>query len=58
MLGRFQKIDVAEPDQETTVKIMMGTYPKMEKEMGVKLNYTSFVNERIGAFYCSNEWWI
>lgn len=50
---RFQKIDVAEPDQETTVKIMMGTYPKMEKEMGVKLNYTSFVCERIMRFIVS-----
>ena len=47
---RFQKIDVTEPDQETTVKIMMGTYPKIEKEMGVKLNYTTFVNERIMRF--------
>ena len=49
-LRRFQKIDVAEPDQDTTVKIMMGTYPKMEEQMGIKLNYTSFVAERIMRF--------
>ena len=47
---RFQKIDVAEPSQDVTVKIMMGTYPKMEQELGVKLNYTSFVCERIMRF--------
>ena len=49
-LRRFQKIEVVEPDQETTVKIMMGTYPKLEKQMGIKLNYTSFVCERIMKF--------
>ena len=49
-LRRFQKIDIAEPDQDTTVKIMMGTYPKMEEKMGIKLNYTSFVLERIMRF--------
>lgn len=49
-LRRFQKIDVVEADQPTTVKILMGTYPKLEKEMGVKLNYTDFVKERIMKF--------
>ena len=49
-LRRFQKIDVAEPDQDTTVKIMMGTYPKMEEKMGIKLGYTDFVAERIMRF--------
>ena len=29
---------------------MMGTYPKMEEQMGIKLNYTSFVAERIMRF--------
>ena len=49
-LRRFQKIDVAEPDQDTTVKILMGTYPKIEKKMNVLLNYTPFVCERIMRF--------
>src|SRR5574344_169673 len=49
-LRRFQKIEVCEPDQATTIKIMMGTYPKMEKQMGIKLNYSSFVCERIMTF--------
>lgn len=30
-LRRFQKIEVLEADQETVVKILMGTYPKFEK---------------------------
>ena len=34
-LRRFQKIDVAEADQATCVKILMGTYPKIEKKTGV-----------------------
>lgn len=49
-LRRFQKVDVLEPDQDTTVKIMMGTYPKLEKEMNLKLNYTPFIIEKIMRF--------
>ncbi len=49
-LRRFQKIDVLEVDQETCVKILMGTYPKIEKKTGVKLAYTDFVKERIFKF--------
>lgn len=49
-LRRFEKIDVAEPDADTTVKIMMGSYPKIEKQTGVKLAYSSFVIENIMRF--------
>ncbi len=49
-LRRFQKIDVAEADQETCVKILMGTYPKIEAKTGVHFAYTSFVIERIMRF--------
>lgn len=49
-LRRFQKIDVKEADQETCVKILMGTYPKIEAKTGVKFPYTSFVIERIMRF--------
>lgn len=49
-LRRFQKIDVLESDKPTTVKILMGTYPKLEKQIGVKLNYTDFIKEKIMAF--------
>lgn len=49
-LRRFQKVDVVESDQPTTVKILMGTYPKLEKKLGVKLGYTDFIKEKIMAF--------
>lgn len=49
-LRRFEKIDVEEPDAPTTVKILMGTYPKIEKQTGVKLGYSRFVIENIMTF--------
>lgn len=49
-LRRFEKIDVTEPDAKTTVKILMGSYPKIEKLTGVKLAYSSFVIENIMSF--------
>ncbi len=49
-LRRFQKIEVAEFDKPTCVKVLMGTYPKLEKQIGVKLNYTTFIIEKIMAF--------
>ena len=47
---RFTKIEVEEPDRETTIKILMGTLPKIEKNMNAKLAYTSFIQEKIMAF--------
>ena len=49
-LRRFEKIDVAEPDAETTVKILMGSYPRIEKQTGVKLAYSQYVIENIMKF--------
>lgn len=49
-LRRFQKVDVAEADQATCVKILMGTYPKIEAKTGVKFEYTNFIIERIMTF--------
>ena len=49
-LRRFQKIDVAEADKPTVVKILLGTLPKLEKQIGVKVNYTDFVKERFMTF--------
>lgn len=49
-IRRFEKIDIAEPDVATTVKIMMGTYPKIEKKTGVKIKYTNYVIQRIFTF--------
>lgn len=47
---RFQKIDVLEPTKEHTVKIMMGSLPKLEHKTGAKLKYTSFIQEKIMTF--------
>ena len=47
---RFQKVEVAEPTREHTIKILMGTLPKFEYKTGVKMKYTPFVQEKIMAF--------
>jgi len=47
---RFQKVEVPEPTHDETVQIMMGTYPKFEKQTGRKLKYTRFIQERIMSF--------
>ncbi|MBO5096504.1 MAG: ATP-dependent Clp protease ATP-binding subunit [Bacilli bacterium] len=44
-LRRFEKVDVLEPDKETTVKILMGTIPKLENQTGVKIKYNPYVTE-------------
>lgn len=49
-LRRFVKIDVEEPTQESTVKIMMGTLPKLEAKTERKLKYSDFINEKIMKF--------
>lgn len=49
-LRRFEKVEVAEPDAETTVKILMGSYPRIEKKTGVRLVYSNFVKENIMRF--------
>ena len=47
---RFLKIDVEEADGPTTVKICMGTLPKIEKQIGVTVDYTDFIKEKIIKF--------
>ena len=49
-LRRFEKIDVLEADKKTVVKILMGTIPKLERQIGVKINYQPFITEKIMAF--------
>ncbi len=49
-LRRFQKIEVLETDKENTIKILMGTIPKLEKQIGVKLNYQPFEIEKFMRF--------
>ena len=49
-LRRFIKVDVLEADKPTVVKILMGTIPKLESQIGVKINYQPFITEKIMAF--------
>lgn len=49
-LRRLQKIEVCEPDSESTIKILVGTIPKLEKQTGVSVNYTNFNIERLMRF--------
>lgn len=49
-LRRFEKVDVSEPTEEMTVEILLKTLPKLEKQTGVILPYTDFINEKIMKF--------
>lgn len=44
-LRRFDRIDVSEPDEATTVKILMGSLPKIEKKTGIRFKYNTYVTE-------------
>lgn len=49
-LRRFEKVEIEEPDGPTTVKILMGTKPKIEKSTGVKFPYSDWVLEELCKF--------
>jgi ATP-dependent Clp protease ATP-binding subunit ClpA len=49
-LRRFQKVEVLEADKPTVVRILMGTIPKLEKQIGVKINYQPFQIEKFMKF--------
>lgn len=44
-LRRFDRIDVLEPDEATTVKILVESLPRIEHKTGIKFNYSSFIVE-------------
>ncbi|MBE6144689.1 MAG: ATP-dependent Clp protease ATP-binding subunit [Firmicutes bacterium] len=46
-LRRFDKIEIVEPTQDTTVKILMGSLPKIEKQTGIKFKYNEYVSEKL-----------
>ncbi|MEG0408373.1 MAG: AAA family ATPase, partial [Bacilli bacterium] len=46
-LRRFDKIEVVEPDMKTTIDIIMGTLPKIEKQTGAKFKYNDYTNEKL-----------
>ncbi len=43
-LRRFERIDVAEPDEKTTVEILYKSLPRIEKQTGIKMKYNEYVN--------------
>ena len=46
-LRRFDRIDVAEPDFESTVQILIGTIPKIEHKTGIKMLPNSFLTRQL-----------
>lgn len=46
-LRRFDKIEVVEPDVDTTVKILFGSLPKIEQQTGVKFKYNDYITEKL-----------
>lgn len=46
-LRRFEKIEVTEPDEATTVKILMGSLPRIERTTGIKVKYNDYVSEML-----------
>lgn len=46
-LRRFERIDILEPDRDTTVKILMGTLPKLEKQTGIGFKYNHYIVEML-----------
>ena len=44
-LRRFERIDVTEPDEATTVKILLGTLPKIEQQTGIRMKYNTYLNQ-------------
>ena len=43
-LRRFDRIDIEEPDEQTTVKILLGSIPRIEAKTGIKMKYNDYVN--------------
>ena len=44
-LRRFDRIDVLEPDEPTTVEILKKSLPRIEHQTGIKFNYSSYIVE-------------
>ena len=46
-LRRFEKIDVAEPNEATTVEILFKSLPKIETSTGIKFKYNDYVTKML-----------
>ena len=49
-LRRLEKIEINEPDKDATVKILVGSIPKIEHLTGVSINYSNFNIEKLMRF--------
>lgn len=49
-LRRFQKVDISELNEEDCLKVLMGTYPKIERKTGISLGYSPFIIEKLFNF--------
>lgn len=46
-LRRFEKIDVAEPNEATTLEILFKSLPKIEASTGIKFRYNEYVTKML-----------
>lgn len=46
-LRRFERIDVAEPDEQTTVEILFKSLPKIETSTGIKFKYNEYITKML-----------
>ena len=46
-LRRFERIDVMEPNEATTVEILFRSLPKIEKSTGIKFRYNEYVTKML-----------
>ncbi len=46
-LRRFERIDVMEPSEATTVEILFRSLPKIEKSTGIKFRYNEYVTKML-----------
>ncbi len=46
-LRRFERIDILEPDQKTTVEILYKSLPKIEGKTGIKFKYNEYVTKML-----------
>ena len=46
-LRRFERIEVLEPDEETTTRILLESLPKIEKQTGCKFAYNEYLTKML-----------
>lgn len=46
-LRRFERIDVLEPDQKTTVEILYKSLPRIEYKTGAKFKYNEYITKKL-----------